>query len=297
MKKCSLLLLFIVALALVARSVSAQTPPSAAQFYLAALDATKRLEVPAFATYEAKIHAVGAQLTVEQVGADKQLLFLEQIGPHENPDTSYSVAYRSDTDSSNVTEGKKFLGQTRRTMFNPTWQGVYDWLMFGPAGEPESAVKARAAQAKLAPVAPAPKLKTIAILKAMGSAIYHVRDAGAAVCPNGDPGHQVQTIARRDPEHHPLLNATIDLHNGVSCSLRFHIAGSGPMVGITGYAEEHFGTVGSYWMATDVHIVDDIRVAGIAVHHVSIDVAYTGMQFPTSLPAQEMVVPKNGVRR
>ena len=277
-------LFFVVALALVAGKVSAQTPPSAAQFYLAALDATKRLDVPSFASYEAHIHAVGAQLTVEQYGADKHLVFLEQVGPHENPDTSYSVAYRSDTDSSDVTEDKKYLGQTRRPMFNPTWQGVYDWLTFGSAGEPESAVKARAARAKTAPVVAAPKLKTIAILKAMGSAIYRVRDAGAAACPNGDPGHQVQTIARRDPDNHPLLNATIDLHNGVFCSLRFRIKGSGPMVGITGYAEEHFGTVGSYWMATDVQIIDDIRVAGIAVHHVSVDVAYTGMQFPASPP-------------
>ncbi len=284
MKKCSLLLLSIVALALVAWRAAAQTPPSAAQFYLAALDATKRLDVPAFASYEAHVHAVGAQLLVEQYGANKRIAMLERIGPHEDPATSYSVSYRSDTDRSEVSEAKKYLGHTRRPMFNPTWQGVYDCLTFGWDGEPESAVKARAARAKAVPVAATPTLKTIAVLKAMGSAIYRVRDAGAAVCPNGDPGHQIQTIARRDPDTHPLTNATIDLHNGVFCSLRFGIPGAGPLVGVTGYVEENFGTVGSYWMATDIHIIDDIRVAGIAVHHVSVDVAYTGMEFPTSLP-------------
>ena len=273
------------------RSAVAQTPPSAAQFYTAALEATKHLESPPIVTYTAKIQAKGAEVTVARDPHTHHVVFFESIGPHENPATSYIIGYRFDQDVSDISVGGKYLGQSPRAIFDPTWQGVYDWLTFGSNGEPARLLKKRALP--LHPVASktAAPLKTIAILSAMGSSIYAIRDGGAAICPNGDIGHQLITSARRNPSFHPLLGVIVDLKTGVFCSLRFRVTGSGPMVGITGYAEEHFASVGKYWLATDLSIEDDVRVAGIALHHVSVNVAYTDMAFPSHLPPVALPTP------
>ncbi|MHB8462106.1 MAG: hypothetical protein ACYDA1_05635 [Vulcanimicrobiaceae bacterium] len=263
----------------------AQTPPSASAFYLAALEATKRLETPTFATYTANLHASGAEVTFIRDPKTQELAFSITVGPNENPHTLYSAAYSVVENQSAVTLNSKPLGLTHIAMFDPTWQGVYDWLLYGFGGQPYQSAKAVLTKKPLAqPTSTPSPLHTIAVIRAMSSAIYRVRDEGAATCPNGDSGHMLHTIARRDADAHPLTDVVVDLHSGVFCSLRFGVKQSG-MMGLTGYVEEHFSKVGPYWLATDVQFVSDLRLMGIAMRHLTVNIAYSDLKFPTSLPA------------
>lgn len=292
------LLGFLVTLALVAtgskQQAMAAPAPSATQFYLAALQKTEKLITPAFVTYTAAVLAKGAEFGVSYDKQANHVGIYELIGPHELLKTTYQVFYRGSDGLEFIRIAHDILhhpdaGPSRIPLFDPTWQGAYDLLRYGDvlgigAAPPQPQHASPKSVATPTPLR-GNKLSIIAVVHAMSSAFYRVGDEGAAACANGDPGHMVHLIARRDPQHYPLTDATIDMHNGLFCMMRFSIKYADGPFGVTGYVELHFGMQGEYWVATDMNMIDDVRALGIALHHIAVRVSYHDFAFPATLPA------------
>jgi len=68
------------------------------------------------------------------------------------------------------------------------------------------------------------------------------------------------------------------------CETQFNVRQNGK-VGLTGLVDLQFGQVGNYWVTTASSMQISLRVLGIAVKHSTLRFQYSGMQFPSMIPA------------
>jgi hypothetical protein len=150
-----------------------------------------------------------------------------------------------------------------------------------------------------APSTPTPSIEApsslpvIAVVSTLSVANYNVYDAGAAACPNGDGGHALRLVARRDPLRYPLTGATVDLRTGDLCALRFNanVNAAGGLVGATSGAQLDLENIRGYEVVTNERFDIDLRAVGIAVKHLNINVAYSDFNFPKTIVPQVFVTP------
>ncbi|HEY3676290.1 MAG TPA: hypothetical protein VGK84_09885 [Candidatus Tumulicola sp.] len=259
-------------------------PPSAEQFYARAVTQMRSHPDPAFATYDASIG--GLNCTAEKTGFDCTLG--KSTAQSEAP---FSIDLRQ-------SDGRVALHRDGRTsvfgdsaFLNATWPGVDALIRRGFTGMGNSA-----------PSTPAPpqpgqtpsSLPVIAVVSTLSVANYNVYDAGSATCANGNDGHALRLVARRDPLRYPLTGATVDLHTGDLCAIRFNanVNAAGGLVGATSGAQLDIGKVGGYDVVTNERFVIDLRAVGIAVKHLDIRVAFSNFTFPKSIAPPVFVTPK-----
>src|SRR5271154_4330789 len=174
----------------------ATQPPSAEQYYANSIATMRSLSQPNFATYDVQVRTTGGHLAIERQPNGVASIELT-IDRHGKPDVNFSAAYRKSDDLTSV-ETPQGWGVISAPLFDPTWNGVYDWIRYGLNGRPDSATAAPL------PTPAAGGLPVIGAVRAMSVAFYDVSDGGAATCANGDPAHRVHLIARNDPLDHPL---------------------------------------------------------------------------------------------
>ena len=221
----TVLLLAIFALGLSAAS-DAALPPSAEQYYEDAIEAMRTVPQPNYATYNVHVHISGLGFMLTREADGKASIDLTLGDRRAKSDATFPAAYRKSDDLTSVRTPQGW-GIIRSPIFNPTWSGVQDWIRYGWSGRPDSAT------AMPSPTPGANGLPVIAAVRAMGVAFYNVSDGGAASCANGDPGHRVHLIARKDPLDHPLTDAVIDERTNRFCRVRFEMRQSIVAVGYT----------------------------------------------------------------
>lgn len=70
------------------------------------------------------------------------------------------------------------------------------------------------------------------------------------------------------------------------CGMRFNVDGHAGMPGMTvkGSITLDFGNQGSYWAIISGHSETGLRELGISVGRLLVDVTYSNVQFPATLP-------------
>ncbi|MHB8462832.1 MAG: hypothetical protein ACYDA1_09305 [Vulcanimicrobiaceae bacterium] len=282
--------------------VYAAAPPSAEQFYLHALMKTEKTVTPPYVTFAMTVNAVGGHFDLSYFPREHEVKVSQDMERNVRPKQTYEIFYRGSDgrqfahiDHDRWNNEQPTAGRSRIGLLVPTWRLTTDWGRYGnPMGLLDPTTKDRVPAAVNGSTAsqPVKALKTISIISAASPYFYRVSDEGAHRCENGDPGHMVHLVARRDSAKHQLTDATIDLKNGLLCMARFGEDYQVGPVGIRGYIELHYAAKGPYWMLASSTIVEDFRAAGIAVRHMSVQIRNHDFSFPAYIPSSQFETAK-----
>lgn len=265
------------------RAQQSTPPPSSPEsFYSAAVESMRALPQPRYLTYT--IEGDGDNLSIG-LQVIRHLVWLQMItGPAAFP-SQWAIRHRTDDYASEITDynGERLV--STRAFFDPTWYGAFRALREGMLfyQQTDSPVSAYATPTP----GPSPDLRTIAVVTVIGSNVYRVEDNGPATCADGDSGHALHLISREPDPRHQLTDVVVDLRNMHFCTMRFNVRESG----FSGSVEQHYGTVGGYWLQTDGVIETGVRTLGIMVGHGTWHYQVSQLRFPRSIPAQTFFPP------
>ena len=270
----------------VAAAISVVAPPSAEQYYIGAIEAMRNVPQPNYATYDVQLHITGLGFMLTREPSGRGSIDLTLRGKDGGkPDALFSAANRKSDDLTSV-QTPQGWGTIRSPLFNPTWNGVNDWIRYGFNGRPDPAT---------APPSPTPDangLPTIAAVRTMGVAFYNVSDAGPATCANGDSAHRVHLTARKDPLDHPLTDAVIDERTNRFCFVRLAMHQSVVAAGYSGTFELNIADVDGESLVRSGTIEFMVRLMGFGVKHVRMTFAYEHFSFPATLAGDMFPVPR-----
>lgn len=259
-----------------AASAAAGAPPSAREFYSRALSAMSDLPQPTFISYRLESRSEGLQIALTPID---HLVWLS-ITAGSTP-SRWEMLHRTGdyaTEIIDTADDSRYVSQ--RSFFDPTWYGSYRALRDGMLDYQD--IEAPIADLAPAAVTPIPTtLKTIAVTSVMGPGIYDVHDRGAATCSNGHPGHALHLTPRRSDPRRQLTDVTIDLTSMRFCMIRYGLPAA---FGFHGTVEQHYDSVGGYWMQTDGLLDGTLRAFGISTHHGIWRYSLTNITFPRALP-------------
>jgi hypothetical protein len=285
MRKAATVLLALLALSCgfgASRAQEASPPPSPEAFYASAVDSMRALPQPQYLTYT--IEGSGDNLSIA-LRVMRHLVWLEMITGPARFSSEWAIRHRTEDYASEITDydGRRLV--STRAFFDPTWYGGFralrdGMLMYQQTDAPVSAY------ATPTP-GPSPDLRTIAVVSVIGSGVYRVVDEGPATCTNGDPGHGLHLVSREPDPRHQLTDVVVNLRNMHFCTMRFNVRESG----FSGSVEQHYGSVGGYWLQTDGVIETGVRTLGIMVGHGVWNYRLTQMRFPRSIPADAFFRP------
>lgn len=242
-------------------SARADAPPSAAQYYRDALAIMQRQPVPPYLTFR----------TI--------------ISLHGHPPTVDAYKLRTKDGSEISRELPRGKWESEKGGLDPTWLGVSKIVQYGldMAQAQSSSTQKPTTPAKKLPQG----LKTIAIVTAVAPDDYRISDRGAALCPNGAPGHALHLEALRNKERRLLTHVVIESATGRFCEMRFSVADSLIAVGVSGYLALHFGESADYWLVHDARFVIGFRTFGMQVSQLTVGVAFRKVAAPAVIPAVE----------
>jgi hypothetical protein len=273
----------------VAPTTAQETPPPTIEaFYSAAVDSMRALPQPQYLSYSIEGQGDGLGLGLRVVDHLVWLEFTMTSPPEATDPITWTLRHRTDDYASEITEedGRRLV--STRAFFDPTWYGAFRALRDGMLDfqRDDPAVSSYATPTP----GPSSDLRTIAVVKVIGSNIYSIVDKGVSVCSNGDPGHALHLIPRdRDPRHQ-LADVVVDLRNMHFCTIRFNVTNlTGG--GWRGSVEQHYSYVGGYWLQTDGMIETSARTLGILLSHGVWRYSLNDMTFPKSIPAQTFLRP------
>jgi hypothetical protein len=252
-------------------------PPSAAAYYERAIEAMRDVPQPNFATYDVHVHVTGMGFSLTREANGKASIDLGW-GDNTRPDASFAAAYRKSDDLTSA-QTPQGWGIVNSPIFDPTWNGVSDWIRYGFNGRPESAT------ALPSPAPDAGGLPEIAAVQAMGLAFYDAQDGGAANCANGDAAHRIHLIARRDPIDHPLTDVVIDQRTNRFCSVRLGMHQSVVAAGYSGTIDLNIEDVNGQSLVRSVMVDFLVRAMGVGVKHFTMRLDYDDFAFPVTLAA------------
>ena len=225
----------------------------ATTYYLDALAAMQKIQEPAFLTYRTSVPGGNTTISVKRDPGGLAALHIETRTSTMEPQ-SWSVVHRGSDGMSTITleDGSRAL--TPFAIFDPTWNGVYQWVRHGLVAVefPEMGEDDDSTQVSPAPGKTPPPL--IAVVQAIGTGFYRIEDGGPAMCVDGRPGHFLRTIARSDPGTHALTGVVIDTASMRFCSMMFHEKLQTPKnksASMTFDLALHLGDVDGYYLVRD----------------------------------------------
>src|SRR5215469_3965517 len=271
-------------------NAQATPPPSAQQFYDKAVEAMRDLPQPQYVDYT--MEGEGQGLSIRPIVENHLVWLSMQTAPvnqyqYAPPiESRWTMQHRTNDYATQIIDnydGRRLVSS--RAFFDPTWYGAFralrDGMLMYQRIDPSVSAYATPTPG------PSPDLRTIAVVEVFGTNIYRVVDKGAATCTDGTAGHALHLVPRdRDPRHQ-LTDVVVNLQNMHFCTMRFFIRESE----FNGTVEQHYSTVGGYWLQTDGLIETGIRALGIMVNHGVWRYRVTQMTFPRSIPAETFVRP------
>jgi hypothetical protein len=264
------------------QALAEQAPASPEAFYSAAVDSMRALPQPQYLTYT--IEGDGDNLSIS-LTVIRHLVWLEMLTGGSAFPSQWSIRHRTDDYASEISEedGRRLV--STRAFFDPTWYGAFRALRDGMLDYQ----KTDPSVSSYATPTPGPPgdLRTIAVVEVIGTNIYSVVDKGPATCSDGAPGHALHLIPRDRNPRHQLADVVVNLRNMHFCTMRFNAS----TYGFRGSVEQHYSTVGGYWLQTDGFVETGIRTLGIMVGHGVWHYQLTQVRFPRSVPAETFVPP------
>jgi hypothetical protein len=257
-------------------------PPSPETFYSAAVDSMRALPQPQYLTYT--IAGEGENLSID-LTVIRHLVWLQMTTGETDAPSEWAIRHRTNDYASEITDedGRRLV--STRAFFDTTWYGAFRALREGMLmyQRIDPSVSAYATPTP----GPSPDLRTIAVVEVFGTNIYRVVDKGPATCTDGAPGHALNLVPRDRDRRHQLTDVVVNLSNMHFCTMRFYVRDSE----FNGTVEQHYSTVGGYWLQTDGMIETGIRALGIMVNHGVWRYRVTRMTFPASIPAETFLRP------
>jgi len=258
------------------------SPPSPDAFYSAAVNSMRALPQPQYLTYT--IVGDGDNLSID-LTVIRHLVWLRMTTGESDGPSEWAIRHRTDDYASEITDedGRRLV--STRAFFDPTWYGAFRALREGMLmyQRTDPSVSAYATPTP----GPSPDLRTIAVVEVFGTNIYRVVDKGAATCTDGVQGHALHLVPRDGDPRHQLADVVVNLQNMHFCTMRFNVRESG----FNGSVEQHYSTIGGYWLQTGGIIETGIRTFGIMLKHGVWRYRLTQMTFPAAIPAETFVRP------
>lgn len=249
-------------------------PVDAHALFSAAVVAMSDLPQPSYVTYRMVGENDGMQVGLTVIDGNLWL----SIG--KGPDSSsWSVQHRTFDYKSIVSDDEEGTQYTTvRSFFDPTWYGTERALRLGMLNSQDAAPPRHTQEDPTPP--PGPVLRTIAVATVMSPSIYNVEDRGPAACANGAAGRALHVWSKARNVMHQLSDVTVDLSSMRFCMMRYSIADT---FGYHGIVEQHFASVGGYWMQTDGLLDGTVRFMGFSMHHGIWRYRLADMRFPATL--------------
>ncbi|HTU82080.1 MAG TPA: hypothetical protein VMF61_08110 [Candidatus Acidoferrales bacterium] len=218
----------------------------APHWYRAALAAMQGIREPAYLTYRTQVPAGDATLAVS-----RDELGRAEISVLDGPSgaQAWDVVYRAADGTAAMTLADGTRTVSHLAIFDPTWRGAFTWLRHGltadvaPSSTPSPAGTTSEGSPENAP-------PIVAIVTAINENAYDLKDGGNASCADGRSGRRVWTVAKSDPQDHPLVGAVIDASTLRFCTMEFRQHVPGPPVTFDLDVELNFGDVGPYYLIT-----------------------------------------------
>ncbi|GAC1408270.1 MAG: hypothetical protein NVSMB64_16290 [Candidatus Velthaea sp.] len=250
-------------------------PKSVSVYYNEVLATMNALPAPQTMLFRTSMTASGIGIRLSEEDGEARLLV--GLGSGFKHDAFWDTRFES-PDSTTVTLSDHHDVGASSPLFNPTWNGAYDWLRYGLRGKSSDAADAVRSPVPVssgsdinAGDATAPA--TIGIVHAIGTAFYHVEDAGDAACASGSAARHLHLTAWNDARTHPVTDVYVDSASNRICMLRFNL-GSASALSLTGSFELHFATVEKYWLVVDGEAQLLYRTFGIGAKHASLHIKY-----------------------
>lgn len=287
----------------VARAGAADAPV-ATEMYRRALAVMNDLQEPPFVT--ARLEGTGEGLRADLTragGCDHVRL---SFG---NDRADWIVLHRTREPATAIVDqrdGARYLsgavdpasGHAYLSGYDPTWLSTYQALR-APLLVPQTRCAPppqTPAPQRTEPLSSGHDLTVIGTVAAIGPGIYHVEDAGSAMCPNGNPGHALHLWSRTRNPRQTLSGVVIETPSMRFCTVRFRMR-RGAGLGIDSVIEQHFAEVGGYWIQTDGFVEATARVAGIASGHGVWRYRYLDVTYPPSIPSEAFNTPHSAPGR
>jgi hypothetical protein len=263
-------------------------PPTVEAFYSAAVDSMRALRQPQYLAYSIEGQGRGLDVDLRVVDHLVWLEFTMSSPPEESDPVTWSLRHRTDDYASEIVEedGRRLV--STRAFFDPTWYGAFRALRDGMLDyqKDDPPVSSYATPTP----GPSTDLRTIAVVKVIGTRIYRVFDKGASTCLNGDPGHALHLASRDDNPTHQLADVVVDLRNMHFCTIRFNVRNLTEH-GWRGSVEQHYADVGGYWLQTDGTIETSSRSLGILLYHGIWRYRLENVTFPARIAAERFLRP------
>jgi len=241
------------------------SPPTAAEYYAQAIARMQSLPLAPRVEYQMSVKGRGAHITLMR-DARGVLQMSMLSGSSPNPQR-WVVNYTDVAHTASVAFENGSKAVTHIALFNPTWEGAYEWLLNGMFGAPERDINAH----PNAMPSTKPILSVIASVTAMAPSAYEISDSGAQTCPGGESGHALLFSPRTSSSSHPLRRAVVAVSSGLICSLEFDMRGSGGIVGVTGVVVINFRNIENHWVSSDGQVNMEGRFLGFGVEHIALD--------------------------
>ncbi|HEY1869139.1 MAG TPA: hypothetical protein VGG70_12655 [Candidatus Cybelea sp.] len=262
--------------------------PSVEAFYSAAVDSMRALRQPQYLAYSIEGQGRGLDVDLRVLNHLVWLEFTMSSPPEESDPITWSLHHRTDDYASEIVdeEGRRLV--STRAFFDPTWYGAFRALRDGMLDyqRDDPPVSAYATPTP----GPASDLRTIAVVKVIGTNIYRVIDSGPSPCLNGDPGHALHLVSRDGNPTHQLADVVVDLRNMHFCTIRFNVSNLTEH-GWRGSVEQHYADVGGHWLQTDGTIETSSRTLGILVYHGIWRYRLVNVTFPATIPPERFLRP------
>ncbi|MDP9017308.1 MAG: hypothetical protein M3N19_03170, partial [Candidatus Eremiobacteraeota bacterium] len=241
------------------------------------------LRQPPYLTYTLEAQSLGLRVDFTHDQAHRIWLNIHS----GSLDTTWQMRHQTDDFASEIIDekGKRYV--SKRAFFDPTWFSAYHALRDGMLNyqPPERAISTLATP----PPETASTLHSIGMVSVMGPTIYQIVDRGAALCPQGNPGHALHLISRDRLPNHQLSDVIVDDATKRFCMIRFGIADA---FGFHGVVEQYYGeSPGGYWLQTGGLMDGTMRAFGISMHHGKWLYRLTHLQFPSSIPDDAFALP------
>lgn len=251
--------------------------------YHQALTTMRQLPQPSKVAFTANLTATGMRMALVRVGGPNSDCGGLELGfgttRQLTPTVAWTGLYTSSDDVTHISDsGQTFI--VTSPMYDPTWQGAYDWLRFGFQGTvlPRTCSERAVLAAPIPLVTPASTLPEIATVTVFAPSAYVITDAGPATCSDGAPGRHLHFVARADPANHPLTDVVVDSESRF-CSMRFN-TGAASFMSMTGSFELHFAKIGPYWLVQSGTAAFTMRTFGIVTKNANVAFSYSNFSFP-----------------
>jgi len=285
---CALLALIALLCALSPIPAAQSAPPNVQAFYSAAVDSMRALQQPQYLAYTMEGQGRGLDVDLRVVDHLVWLVFTMSSPPQVNDPITWSLQHRTDDYASEIVEedGRRLV--STRAFFDPTWYGAFRALRDGMLDyqKDDPPVSSYATPSP----GPSSDLRTIAVIKVIGTSIYSVIDKGPSTCGNGDPGHALHLVSRDANPKHQLADVVVDLRNMHFCTMRFNVTNLTDREW-RGSVDQHYADIGGYWLQTDGTIETSSRALGILLYHGIWRYRLEDFTFPATIPAERFLRP------